>query len=308
MESAGSVAFRRSIGRGWSFLRHSRGWRLDAVGVAASLASLQLLLGVSAGARMTGDDVLRAGSVRLEIAEGTLDQRVQELYAGLKALPSAADVQFVTAEGMLQDEAARDPSLGTFLERYGIDNPFADTLVVTPHDGALYDELRAFVQAEDARGGVDQSALAEIAARETAARDSLGVASAASAGAGILAALAGASAVVLSWNLARRLSFARAPSALVETLAGAAPVVVSAPSVAASALALFLALSASVFLAAASVLLVASSFSAAPVGAWIARAAVEGAVPAAPLALFVEAAALFAVARVAGRADPSSRA
>ena len=111
MESSGFVAVRRSVARGWGFLRGSSGWRLGAAGVAASLLTVQLLLVAYAGLGSMRDAVLAHGAVQLDILPGTLDQRVQELNVELQNMPSVREVRYVPREQVFADERSRDASL-----------------------------------------------------------------------------------------------------------------------------------------------------------------------------------------------------
>lgn len=307
MDSTGSVAFRRSLARGWWFLRGAKGWKTAAVSVTASMLLLQLMFVTLAGARVAANDVLGRGAVHLDVEAGTLDQRVQELYAGLRALPTVLDVEYVTGEQLLEEERSRDESLDEFLERYGMENPFPDAFVVTPQNGYLYDELRAFVQSEDERGGIGAAALGEISAREAAMSESLAALGAVTSGVGFLALLAMIVAFLASFDVAARFGVARRATANAEQLGGATLGLAAAPAVAASAIALLCALLCSVILTAVVVFALAASPSSA-VGAWVSRAAWTAIVPHAPAIVAVEAIVLIVLSWIVGRATSALRA
>lgn len=287
-------------------MRGTKGWRAGTVSVAVSMLLLQLLLVALAGTRVAANDVLERGVVHLDVEEGTLDQRVQELYAGLRALPTVLDVEYVTGEQLLQEERARDESLDEFLDRYGMENPFPDAFVVTPQNSHLYDELRDFVQSEDERGGIAAAALGEISAREAAMGESLGTLGAATSAVGFLALLAMVVAFLASVDVVLRFGAARRATANAELLGGATLSLAAAPVVVASAIALLCALVLSVVFAIAVVSALAWSPSS-MVGAWVARAVWTAIAPHAPAAVAIEAIVMIILSWIVGRASSALR-
>lgn len=299
MDSAGFVAVRRSIVRGWLFLRGSSGWRLGASGVVASLLTVQLLLVAHAGLGTMRDAALEQGAVHLDILPGTLDQRVQELHVQLQAIPSVRGVRYVPREQVFADERSRDASLEEFLEQYDMVNPFPDTFVVTPRDAGAYADLRAFVEASET--GIDAVALSDIAAREAAAGTLLGVAATARLGVMLLVLLTAFGASLLSFNVLVHVAAMRRPDVALERLAGATAPVLSAPGVSAGVVVLLGALLASMVLTVAVVALLAAFPSTSDVGSWLMRSAFTE-WSAFPVALAVEAAILVVLAWAVGRA------
>ena len=305
MDHARFIAVGRSIGRGWTFLLGTKGWRLSAVGVIAALLSVQILLITLAGARMTMAAALEKGTIRLDILPSTLDQRTQELYAALSALPSVRDVVYVPNEQVLADERSRDPSLQQFLERYSLDNPFPDVLIVVPRTARAYDDVRVFVQGEG-RNGIDPAALAEIAARESVSRELIGAIQTARTGANILLILDAITALFLALGLLVRLAAARKPAARREALAGATFGILALPGVTAGAVALIGCLIVAGLLAGVVVAGLSLSAPSAAVGSWLAHSAGEF-LPVAPFILGLEALIALLLAWVVGRAGSTVR-
>jgi len=307
MDSAGFVAFGRSISRGWTFLVHAKGWKLGVLGVATSLLSLQLLLVTLAGARMAESAALERGVVHLDVEPGTLDQRVQELYAHLRSLPSVLEATYVTGEQILIEEQARDPSLAEFLEQYGMENPFPDAFVAVPRDGSTYAELRRFVEAEDDRGGIGPTAFAEIAQKEASTRELLSVVQTVVTGLGLLAILAAATSALLSFNLLVHLAAARATSVHAELLAGATPVITSTPAVTAGAVALISSLIVATLAAGIIGIVLAFLPASSAIGGWFSHAAWTSILPSIPAIIGLEGAGLLALAHLVGRAGSAFR-
>lgn len=307
MDEAGFVAFRRSIARGCAFLARSKGWKLGVAGLAASLLMLQLLLVTFAGARIAASAALERGAVHVEVSPGTPDQRVQELYAALRTLPSASRVTFVTGEKMLEEEGARDASLADFLDRYGMDNPFSDAFVVVPRDMRAYADVRAFVEREKDRGGVDAAAFSEIAAKETSAEESLGALRTVETGVALLLLLSAITSAVLSLGILGRIAETRTAGAKGEKLAGAADGIIAMPATVAGMVALLGSLCISIAAAAILVPLLALWPASSAVAWWLSHAAWTGALPSAPAIVTVEALALAGLAYVVSRGGSKFR-
>lgn len=299
MSNAGFVALSRSIGRGIAFLSRAGGWRIGALGLTASLVVVQLLVIAWAGVGTAGDMVLERSAVHLDIEPGASDARVQELYAEAGALPSIKDVAFVPREQVLADERSRDASLDEFLDRYGLENPFSDTLAVVPAHAGAFAELRDFVRDAD---GFDATALQEIAAQEAGAAHVLAAVDMARAGVKLLLVLAAVTAAFLSIDLLTRLAAGHRDAMRDAALAGASQTVVSLPLASAGAVTLVGSLILATILAAALTGALSFFASSAAVSAWL-TASVLGFLLWLPVVLFAEGALLVLAAAIAGRAS-----
>ncbi len=307
MDSAGFIAFRRSVARGWGFLVHAGGWKLDAFGVALALLLVQLLLIALSGVRTVALTALERGAVHLDVVDGTSDQKVQELYAALNAMPSVRDVRYVTREQVFVEESARDPSLVDFLARYGMENPFSDALVVTPTDAGSYADLRAFAQLEQYRDVIDTAALSDIGTQQTSTAELLEAVDTARTGVELLVLLAIIVTGVLAFNLLVRLAAARRPHAKAEKLAGATAGILAFPAVTAGVIALLGALAASFMFSAIVIVTLALLPLSAAVAAWVGEAFLIGLLPSVPAVILAEGVALVGLSWVVGRAGSSFR-
>ncbi len=238
MDDAGFVAIRRSPGRGWQFLRRDATWRLDMVGVAASLLLLQLLLLTLVGTRVAGGYVLDQGAVHIDVQAGVSEQRVQELYAELRAVPVVRDVTYVPREQVFAEEKERDASLADFMERYGIENPFSDTFVVTLQNQSGYEVLRSIVQAETWQDVIDASSLSDISAQDAGTGELIAIVEAVHSGAILIAILAAAVSLILSLTMLLRIARVRENEVRAEQLAGASPGLTADPTATAGMIAL----------------------------------------------------------------------
>jgi cell division transport system permease protein len=68
--------------------------------------------------------------LRLQIRETATDAQVQDLFQNIRQLPYVEDIVYVTKEQAYERQKQRDQALIDFLVKFGIDNPFPDTLGV----------------------------------------------------------------------------------------------------------------------------------------------------------------------------------
>lgn len=299
MDSSSSTAVRRSIARAWGFLKQASGWRLGALGVVASLLTVQILFVTLVGVRTTHDAILSHGAVHLDVMPGTLDQRVQQLLVDLRAIQSVQDVRYVPREQAFLEEQSRDASLSEFLEQYGLANPFPDAFVVVPANADAYADLRTFVEASDS--GIDAVALSDIAAREASVGQLLAAADTARMGVRLLLFLTAIGAGILSFNLLVHLAVQRRPNVVVESLAGAPQAVLSAPVVMAGILVLLGSLLVATLLTAVAVAVLVAMPSSATIGGWLLRSVLTEWSATLPMVLSFEAAIMVLMAWIVGR-------
>lgn len=87
---------------------------------------LLLVFGVQGGLRLLEEQT----DLRLQILDSATDSQIQDLFQNIRALPSVADVVYITREQAYERQKQRDPELVTFLEKFGIENPFPETIGV----------------------------------------------------------------------------------------------------------------------------------------------------------------------------------
>ena len=68
--------------------------------------------------------------LRLEILDTATDTQIQDLFQNIRQLPSVEDVVYITREQAYERQKQRDPDLVTFLTKFGIENPFPETIGV----------------------------------------------------------------------------------------------------------------------------------------------------------------------------------
>lgn len=100
---------------------------------------LLLVFGVNAGLQMLREKT----DLRLEILETATDVQIQDLFQNIQQLPIIDDVVYITREQAYERQKQRDPELISFLTKFGIANPFPETIGVRLKQ---LDDYPAFVQ------------------------------------------------------------------------------------------------------------------------------------------------------------------
>ena len=84
--------------------------------------------------------------LRLEILATATDAQIQDLYQNVRQLPYVADTVYITREQAYEREQKRDPDLIAFLTKFGIENPFPETMGVRLKKLTDYPQFVKFLQ------------------------------------------------------------------------------------------------------------------------------------------------------------------
>lgn len=124
------VTMMRALKRGALSIFREEGWGTAIGSLFGLLLLLQFIVLLSVGVQ-GGLDLLRERTdLRLQIRPTATDAQIQDLIQNIRNLPYAEDVVYITREQAYERERQRDPTLVEFLTKFGIDNPFPDTLGV----------------------------------------------------------------------------------------------------------------------------------------------------------------------------------
>ena len=90
--------------------------------------------------------LLSRTEVHVEVQERASDRGIQEFYAAVFALPYVEDVSYVTREQAYEREREDDPDLISFLEEFGLENPFPEMFSIRLRSFEYRPTLRAFLE------------------------------------------------------------------------------------------------------------------------------------------------------------------
>ncbi len=103
---------------------------------------LLLVFGIEGGLTLLQEQT----DLRLEILETATDSQIQDLFQNIRQLPIVADVVYITREQAYERQKQRDPDLVAFLTKFGIENPFPETIGVRLKRLTDYSSFLHFLQ------------------------------------------------------------------------------------------------------------------------------------------------------------------
>lgn len=163
----------RGTQRGMRMLLRERPWLTTLLLFTCVCTLLQLLV-LGVGASRTGTDLLsRAASVRLEIVPGVSQNTIQSFFLAVGEQSGVEDAQYVTREQAYQQQRQTNPDLIAFLDRYKLENPFPDAVIVQLTSAEGYDQFKRFVLQDQWKSVVRPESLPDFTGGEERARDLL---------------------------------------------------------------------------------------------------------------------------------------
>lgn len=122
------------------------GWGTSVASLFGVLFLAQMLILHLVGAH-AGLTLLRERTdIRLEILESASDVQIQDFIQNARSLPYVEDIVYVTREQAYERERKRDPELLAFLTKFGIDNPFPETVGIRLASLDDYPKLLTFLE------------------------------------------------------------------------------------------------------------------------------------------------------------------
>lgn len=173
-----SVTVEQALRRGWSWWVLSS-WRrrrevvpyllLLTVGFTFLQVLLLLVIGKGVVIRQLRDH----SRVILEVREGASDPQIQSFRQALLHLPFVTEVVHVTREQAYERQRERNPEIITFLETYGLPNPFVDTVGIALRSLTDYDRLLGFLRRPELQDVIDPRFLSVVTNQEQQVRSLL---------------------------------------------------------------------------------------------------------------------------------------
>lgn len=220
---SGSLQFQRAVHRGLRTLGREGRVFSSMLAVAGLLSLLGVLL-LGLLAVRTAGDVLRANAtLQLQMERGADLAQVEALHRALLDLPGVASAVLTTKDQTYQIIRRQDPSVVSFIDTFGLQNPFPDSIGVTLKSADAYPETMALLQDARWQGVVAPEFVAAAAARQAQLSEVLQVARTGSdATLGIMGVAAAVLLLALVSLLHRRV-LQRSGDTQTQVLLGAAP-------------------------------------------------------------------------------------
>lgn len=156
-----SVTLKRAFKRGALSTFREEGWGTAAGSLFGLLLLAQVLLALAIGVQ-GGLNLLRENTdLRLQIRPTATDGQIQDLIQNVRTLPYTQDVIYITKEQAYERQREKDPTLLEFITKFGIDNPFPDTLGIRLRRLDDFPALLAFLKQPVFASVVDVSFLSD---------------------------------------------------------------------------------------------------------------------------------------------------
>jgi len=223
------VLWKRGIMRGITAMKRERHWLAAFGALAGVLTLLQLLVFGSLAIQSMQSAVRDRADLRLEILQDASDQQIREFTAALQQMEQVKEIQFITKEQSYERAKTRDGELVAFLEKFGMDNPFPDTVSVTLRSLSDYDAFAEYIQQEQWKKVVDPTFLTKATDQEAQAHELLSLTRAGGSLTGLFLVIAGGVLTFIVTELVRRRAQDRGEEVLIERLVGAHPLTVFLP-------------------------------------------------------------------------------
>ncbi|MBP9774032.1 MAG: permease-like cell division protein FtsX [Candidatus Peribacteraceae bacterium] len=219
----------RGTKRGLQTAIREEGWGASVGSLFGVLFLAQVLVLLVIGAH-SGLTLLREQTdIRLEILDNASIVQIQDLISNIKSLPYVEEVVYITREEAYNKQKLRDPTLISFLQKFGIQNPFPETVGVRLKTLDDYKRFMLFLQQPVFAKTMNPKFLSEATDQEKQVYRLLDIVTSARL---FLFLVVGLLLVVLVFviiELVRRRAVLRREELFVEQLVGATPLAILVP-------------------------------------------------------------------------------
>lgn len=217
----GSLLFKRGCLRGLKNVVREDGWAGSVGSLFGVLLLGQVLLLLVFSAHVGVQFLREQTDLRLEISDTASDDHIQDLVQNVRSLPYVDEVLYVTREQAYERQRQRDPQLVAFLEKFGIGNPFPETLGVRLKSIADYGRFMVFLQQPAFAQTIDPKFLSQTTDQEQQLHQMVQIVSSARVFLTLVVALFVIVLLFIVVELLRRRAMLRRDEIFVEQLVGA---------------------------------------------------------------------------------------
>lgn len=221
LDPAFPVIVKRGIHRGITLFWRERSWGTSLGSLLGVTVLVQLLLAGLLSMAAIQTILVANADVRLEIRAEAPRAETQRFLSALKSLPYVANASYVTREQSYARAGKEEPDLVAFLEKFGMGNPFPDTIGVTLISLDDYALLSTFISGAEWQSVVDPTFLSTISRQEERMHELVRVADGGRSLVLLLLCIAGGVLLSTIIELTRLRALHRKDEVLVERLAGA---------------------------------------------------------------------------------------
>ncbi len=167
--------------------------------------------------------------LRLEILDSAEDSQIQDLFQNIRQLPYVEETVYITKEQAYERQKQRDPDLILFLGKFGIDNPFPETIGVRLKKLTDYPQFIEFLKQPVFTKVVNPAFLSETTDQEQQVYRIIGAVQSAEYVLFFVMAIVLLAILFVIVELVRRRALAKREELFVEQLVGAGPLGILVP-------------------------------------------------------------------------------
>ena len=232
LEPGWHILLQRGIRRGVMTLRTERDWG-GSLGTFIGIFILLQILGLGLAVALGAEHMLQERtSVQLELQDGVSNADISNFIINLQNLPYISRAAFVTKEQAYDRARASDPELISFLEQYGLRNPFHDSVTITLSSLNQYRPLMQTLENGTWQDIIDPSFLSEANADREYIGSLLRLTEGMRSLAIFVLSIGAATLLATVMTLSKTRAIARSEEVLVERLAGAQTATILLPFIA----------------------------------------------------------------------------
>ncbi len=224
-----SVVLQRGVRTGLQSMRRERGWLLSFGTLFGMAILVQILLLTVLGMQAMHTLLRSRTDIRLEVQAEASDQDTREFYSAIQQLPYVADVLYITKEQAYEQTKNTDPEIITFVEEFGLDNPFRDSIGITLRSLDDYETFTTFIEKNTWSRVIDPTFLSQVTDQEERVYELIKITKATSALTFVILFITGIVLLLTTMELVRRRVLARSDEVLIERLVGASTLSILLP-------------------------------------------------------------------------------
>ena len=223
LDSESNIVWKRGIIRGILTLKREKEWGTSLGVLAGVLLLVQILFVILIGMQGAESLLKSRTDIRLEILENAAPQETGQFFSILQEQEYIKDAAFITKEQAFERAKTYDPELTEFIEKFGMSNPFPDTVGITLRSLDDYKVLKGFLEQSQWKGVIDPTFLSDVTDQEKQIYELLRVTNAGRSLTTIILILVGIILIFIIMELVKRRVLSRSNEITVEKLVGSSP-------------------------------------------------------------------------------------
>lgn len=223
------LLLKRGIRRGFLNIRRERGWGGVLGALLGVFLLVQCLILIYTGVEAAQTLLTSRTDFRLEVRPDAQAQATSEFFSALQQLPFVEETAFISKEQAYERMREQDPELISFLENFGLNNPFPDSIGVTLTSLDHYSAFASFIKQAEWQNIIDPTFLSKATDQEKNAYELLKITKAGRIVTLSVIGIVAATLIFIIMELSKGRASLRKDEVLIEQLVGAKNVSILTP-------------------------------------------------------------------------------